>query len=56
MPVSFCPPKPSLVDPTTNDLTVAGKVWLGECLSAAKNNCVAIQAYNGEDIKKCDIR
>jgi hypothetical protein len=36
-------------------LTPEGRIWMVNCVNAYRENCVAIQAYNKEDVKKCDI-
>ena len=45
LPVEFCSPRP--VPMTT--------AWLVACLNAGRLNCVAIQANNGDDVRKCDL-
>jgi hypothetical protein len=45
LPVSFCAPVPR---PMTND-------WIVDCLNAGRLNCVAIQANNGDDPRRCDL-
>ena len=53
LPVTFCPPKPPLV--LDGRLTTDGMDWLVACINAGRLNCVAMQANNGEDPKRCDL-
>lgn len=53
LPVSFCEPRPPLAVGGT--LTPEGTNWIVGCLNAGRLNCVAIQANNGDDVRKCDL-
>ena len=51
--VTFCPlPRPPMVD-EMGRVTEEGRRWLGACLQAGYENCVALTVMRGESQEPC---